>query len=371
MMKPKTAWLCAALAAAPQAAAREVPVKDTPSLARAIAHAQPGDDIVLANGTYQITRHLSATAAGTPQAPITVRAAQHWQAHILSTALVAFEVTGPNWIFRDLDVKGVCASDTICEHAVHVVGTATFFQLRDNRLVDFNAQLKVNADTNHVLPTNGLVAGNEIFDTHPRHTDNPVAPLDMDNASFWVARNNLIYDFQKDGGNEVAYGAYFKGGSRAPIFEHNVVLCSRFLPPTGQTVGLSLGAGGMDPKLCPPYWDAAQECAPEVQHGIVRDNIVARCSDDGIYMNNARQSEILSNTLIDTKGIEFRFDGSSGLAQGNQLTGKIRSRDMGHVTDAGNLADQPATRWACVSKLLVKLDISAVMPLARACALQK
>jgi parallel beta-helix repeat protein len=360
-----------ALAYAPPSSARVVAVTGTESLSRAIAQAQPGDDIVLADGNYKLTRHLSANAAGTPQAPITVRAAHHWQAHILSTALVAFEVAGPHWIFRDLDVQGVCATDTACEHAFHVVGTARGFQLLDNRLVDFNAQLKVNADTQHTLPTGGLVAGNEIFDTHARHTDNPVAPLDMDNASFWVARDNLIYDFQKDGGNEVAYGAYFKGGSVAPVFEHNLVLCSRFVPPVGQTVGLSLGAGGMDPKLCPPHWDAAQDCNPEVLHGVARNNIVASCSDDGIYLNNASQSKVRSNTLIDTKGIEFRFAGSSGEARGNELTGTISTRDQAQIIDVNNYVKQPRDRWKCLMWLNQKLDMATLMSTTASCTENK
>ena len=337
--------LASLLLAAP-AAARTVPVADSAGLARAIAAAGAGDDIVLADGDYKIARHLSATAAGTSAAPITVRAQHRGQVRIFSSALVAFEVTGPHWEFRDLEVRGVCADDSNCEHAFHVVGTAAGFRLIGNRLIDFNAQLKVNANAGHVMPVGGLVAQNEIFDTHARHTSNPVAPLDMDNASFWVARDNLIYDFQKDGGNEVAYGAYVKGGSVAPVLERNLVICSRFVPPVGQAVGLSLGAGGMDRALCAPHWQADIACNPETDRGIVRNNIVAACSDEGIYLNNAHASAILFNTLIDTAGIQFRFPGSNGTAAGNVVASGISARDGGQVGAGRNMSGVPEAAFS-------------------------
>jgi parallel beta-helix repeat protein len=317
--------------------ARTINVRNVAELVAAMHRAAPGDDIVLADGIYSITGKLHADAPGTVSLPITVRSAHPLRATIRSGGLIAFEVTAPYWHFSALDIRGVCADDTGCEHAFHVVGPASGFWLSDSLLADFNAHLKVNADGAHHLPADGMVQNNEFFDSHPRHTNNPVAPVNIDNAIGWVVRGNFIHDFQKDGSGEGSYGAFVKGGSRAPMIEDNRVECALNHPSLGQMVGLSFGAHGMAPQLCPPHWDAATPCDPEVTGGIMRDNVVRNCSDDGIYLNKARDSRILSNTLTDTGGIEFRFPSATGVASGNLMTGTIRGTFGGRFTSGANL----------------------------------
>lgn len=324
-------------AAAPRIAhARSVGVGNAADLADAVAAARPGDDIVLNDGQYLLTHKLEATASGAAQAPIVVRAAHRFGAQIRSAGLIAFEVTGSYWSFRDLDFRGVCSDDTQCEHAFHVVGAAAGFRLRGSRLIDFNAAVKVNANGAHALPSDGVIEDNEFFGTRPRHTDNPVAPVNIDNALRWVVRHNFIHDFQKDGAGEGSYGAFVKGGSQSPLIERNVVMCARDHAPRGRMVGLSFGAHGMDPALCPPHWDARVTCDPEVQDGIMRNNVVFNCNEDGIYLNRARASKILFNTLVQTGGIDVRYAGSSADVRGNLLNGAIRARDGGQVSASGN-----------------------------------
>ncbi len=318
------------------ASAREIAVKDSAALAAAIAAARPGDDIVLANGAYPIAHKLLAASNG----PVTVRSAQKYGAQILSHGLIAFEVTAPGWQFANLDIRGVCADDTLCEHAFHVVGQASGFQLTASRLADFNAHIKVNADLAHNLPVRGLIEDNIFFDSHPRHTGNPVAPINIDNALSWVVRGNTVHDFQKDGSGEGSYGIFVKGGSQNPVIERNLVICARDAPPIGQMVGLSFGAHGMAPALCPPYWDANRLCVPEVSAGIIRNNIVRNCTDDGIYLNKSAKSQILFNTLDRTAGIEFRYPASTGIARGN-LSAGIKATEGGQFTDGGNGPEPP------------------------------
>jgi hypothetical protein len=330
------AVVAVALCVAVAAEAHSVPVRDTGELADAIAHAAPGDDIVLADGRYLITRKLAARASGTAQAPITVRAAHRWAAHIETSWVIAFEVTGAYWHFADLSIRGVCADDTTCEHAFHVVGEADGFQLTHSAIIDFNAHVKVNADAARHMPAGGVIANNRFVDTHPRHTGNPVAPINIDDAVAWVVRANVVAGFQKDGAGEGAYGIFVKGGSQSPIVERNVVMCGHRARVSGEVVGLSFGAHGMDAALCPPHWDAAIPCDPEVTGGIMRNNVVENCSGDGIYLNKARDSKILFNTLIRTGGITFRYPASTGVARGNLMDAAIRSRDGGSFTDGGN-----------------------------------
>jgi parallel beta-helix repeat protein len=336
-MRLALACLVASMVAG-HASARTVKVKDVPGLAAAVAHAMPGDEIVLADGTFLLTDKIAARAAGTKDAPILLRAEHRWKAAIRSSGQIAFQVTGPYWTIADLDIRGICADDATCEHAVQVVGAASGFRLVGNRLVDFNAQLKVNADGARSIPSNGLVEDNDIFDTHPRKTDGPVTKLDIDNGAGWVVRGNRIADFRKAGGNQVSYGAFVKGGAVGALFERNLVVCSRKRYDGGTRVGLSFGGGGMDPALCAPHWDAATPCDPEVTNGVIRNNIVANCSDVGIYLNRAAGTKVLFNTLVHTAGIDFRYASSSGEARGNLSSSYIHDRDDGTHTDGGNLA---------------------------------
>ena len=61
----------------------------------------------------------------------------------------------------------------------------------------------------------------------------------------------------------------------------------------------------------------------------MRNNIIANCSDVGIDVNKSANTKILHNTLIGTNGVDFRFETTTGEAQGNVLTSKIRIRDGG------------------------------------------
>ena len=60
---------------------------------------------------------------------------------------------------------------------------------------------------------------------------------------------------------------------------------------------------------------------------MIRSNLVASCSDDGIYLNNAAGSKLVHNTVLDTGGIHVRYAASSADIEGNLVDGDIRARD--------------------------------------------
>lgn len=316
-----------------------VDVGTTTDLVAAISNAHAGDEIVLADGTYALTG-VSCSAVGTEAAPITVRAANPLGAHIEFDALEGFKVSGAFWHFEGLDVRGVCASDPNCEHAFHVTGAADGFVLRASRVRDFNAQLKVNAamiNGSYVQPNRGLIEYNELADTRGRNTSNPVTKLNIDTGDDWVIRGNFIHDAFKNGGDGISYATFMKSGGHRGLIERNLVVCSK--DTTGGTrIGLSFGGGGTAPQFCAPAYDANIPCSVEHSDGIIRNNIIASCSDVGIYINRGKNSSVLYNTLIATSGVDFRFDTTSGVAVGNVLGGVIRPRDGGTVTASNNLA---------------------------------
>jgi len=301
----------------------------------AINTAVPGDVIELLPGHYRIEdRGIRIGRPGRKDAPITVRAARLGDAVIESAAVEAIKINVPDWHFENLVMQGVCPpeNDSYCEHAFHVVGNAQRIVIRNNLLADFNAQIKINLE-NGGLPDDGIIEGNTLTDTRPRSTPNPVTPIDLDAASGWRMSRNLISGFTKTGGNDVSYGAFAKAAGTDNVFERNVVLCeNRPLGPTGHTIGLSLGGGGAGGAI---NRDGGRS-GLEQDNSRISDNLIAFCSDVGIYLNKAAHSLIDHNTIIDTSGIEVRFPESSAEIEGNIIDGIIQLRDGATIRTESN-----------------------------------
>lgn len=302
-------------------------VNDPDALRGAVAHAQPGDVITLAPGTYRFTdRPIDANRPGSADAPIVVRASQPGTVVIEFNLVEGFRVSAPYWRFENLTIRGTCVNDSDCEHAFHVVGAARHFASVNNSIADFNAQFKINGMGDD-FPDDGLIEANTLFDTRVRHTPNPVTPIDLVAANRWTIRANIIKDFAKDEGNFVTYGAFAKGAGSANVFERNLVWCEdqvRGVP--GQRVGLSLGGGGTGAEYC-----RDRKCVVEQQGSTLRSNLIAACSDVGIYLNSAADSRVEDNTLVDTTGIDVRFPTSSARIDGNLVDGPVRARNGGIV----------------------------------------
>ncbi|WP_257455858.1 chondroitinase-B domain-containing protein [Archangium lipolyticum] len=322
-------------------------VSTVAQLQSALASARAGDEIVLADGTYAVNVNLSCAAEGTATQPITVRAANRYAARIQFNAPEGFKVSGRYWTFDGLTIEGVCPQDDNCEHAFHVTGHAENFVLRNSRIRDFNAQLKVNAVRNgsgvYEMPHRGLVERNEIYDTHARSTSKPVNKINIDTGDDWVVRDNDVHDFSKKGG--ISYGAFMKSGGKRGVFERNRVLCVKDYPGGDTRIGLSFGGGGTGNAFCAPAFDANVPCDPEHTDGIIRNNVIANCSDVGIYLNKAANTKVLFNTIISTTGVDFRFASSTGEAHGNVLSSVVRTRDSGRFNAGTNVMNVASGTW--------------------------
>lgn len=313
----------AAPLSAPSGSGRSITVATVAQAVQAIDAAQPGDTITFAAGTYRFSgTYIDARRPGAAGAPITVRAARAGSTVLEFDMVEGFLVSAPYWTFENLAIRGVCADDSSCEHAFHVVAGATHFTARNNVISDFNAQIKINGSAGRV-PDSGIIEGNVLADTRPRQTDNPVTMIDLVAASHWRIAGNRISDFIKAQGDRISYGAFAKGGGGDNRFERNVVVCEhrlRDLP--GQRVGLSLGDGGTAAAYC-----RDRRCVTEQDRGVIASNLIASCSDDGIYLNRAARSRIVDNTLIDTAGIVLRYGETSAEVAGNLVDGPIAAKD--------------------------------------------
>jgi hypothetical protein len=303
-------------------AGQEVLVSDADGLRRAIGAAQPGQVITLLPGRYRIGGNVAVERPGRAGAPITVRAERPGSVHLDMNGIEGFRVSAPYWRFENLVLRGVCQGG--CDHAFHVVGDGHHFAAVNNLVVDFNAHFKINGERGR-FPDHGLLESNTLRNDAIRATGSAVTPVDLVAASHWVIRRNLISDFIKGEGDGISYGAFVKGGGSDNLLEQNVVLCEdRLRGVRGQRVGLSLGGGGTGKEFC-----RDGRCITEQEDSILRANLVASCSDDGIYLNAAARSKLVHNTLVDTGGITVRFAASSAVIDGNLVDGVIRSRDNG------------------------------------------
>ncbi len=321
-----------------QALAATPTVSSIDALRAAVAAAAAGDVITLAPGTYRVDRTIPLAAAGTEAAPITLRGPG---AVLESDTVEAFKVTGAHWHVEDLAMRGVCADDSQCEHAFHVVGAADGTWIRRTTLVDFNAQIKGNGedvDGVRIWPSDVQLVGNDLHDTRPRVTANPVTKIDVVGGQRWRVEANRIADFEKGGGDTVSYAAFLKGNSKDGVFARNLVVCAdRF--EGGVRVGLSLGGGGTSPdSICEDG-----TCTPEHARGTLVNNVIAHCSDVGIYLNEAAESVVWANTLVGTSGIDVRFAASTVTLANNVLDGRIRERDGGTATRGTNLSEVDLT----------------------------
>jgi parallel beta-helix repeat protein len=188
-----------------------------------------------------------------------------------------------------------------------------------------------------VFPDGGVIEHSTLAASHERKTDGAVTAIDIVAASDWRIEGNLIADFIKAGGNGTSYGAFAKGGASGTRFLRNVVLCEHLLRPRGgRRIGLSLGGGGTYAAAC-----RDRKCIVEHGGGTIEDNLVAGCSDVGIYLNKAAQSTIVRNTVLDTAGIEVRFPETVADMQGNLIDGPVQRRDdalVREVDDKGTAA---------------------------------
>ena len=66
------------------------------------------------------------------------------------------------------------------------------------------------------------------------------------------------------------------------------------------------------------------------------DNLIASCSDEGIYINRSPRSRLVHNTLLDTAGVYVRYPESTANVTANVVDGAIRAREEALVDESKN-----------------------------------
>ncbi|MGR5134602.1 hypothetical protein [Vibrio alfacsensis] len=298
-------------------------VADEKQIIEAVRTAVPGDVIVVRNGNYQINVKRIKLSKHKPSKglPIYLVAEEIGKVNISLNSREGFYIDQPYWHIVGFNFKGICKTQSWCDHALHIVGNASYFYTAHNEFSDFNAAIKVNG-LKDAYPDHGVIEYNHFYFNQPRKVKNSVTPINLDHGNNWRASHNIIRDFAKIGGNKVSYGLFFKGGIVGGEISNNLVICS-----TGKNtqnsvlVGLSIGGGGMGP----PFRRGKVEF--EASDILVSNNIVMHCSDVGLYVNKGKNSIIAHNILHNTTGLDLRFPQTSGVIFNNVINGKLRYRD--------------------------------------------
>ena len=129
----------------PYADYKQYDVYNVKELLNTIKNITAGSVINLMPGIYHLKgKSVPITQPGLSNAPIVLRSNILGESLIQMSTLEGFHVQAPFWVFETLDVSGVCKHHSDCEHAFHVVGDGRSFVLRNSRVRDFNAHVKVN-----------------------------------------------------------------------------------------------------------------------------------------------------------------------------------------------------------------------------------
>lgn len=323
---------------------------DSPQAIRqALLDAKPGTRIVVAPGLYPFSQKIRLGNNGRADAPIVLSAEQPGTVWFRFGQVEGILVDRPHWMFENLDIRGVCKRHDDCEHAFHVVGHAAFTTIRNNRITDFNAHIKVNG-TNGDWPDHGLLAHNTLTNSSTRETMKPVVPFDLVGANHWRVQDNLVSNFAKAHGNQVSYGLFMKGASEGGRIERNLVICSpRDISRPGARVGISFGGGGTGPAVCR---DGTCQ-AYEHRLGLAANNIVAHCNDTGLDVNQSNQIVLAHNTLINTSGVATRGTLAQARLYGNLYEGVARARDGSQMTAEFNETLQHGSAFVNTDGLLL------------------
>jgi hypothetical protein len=359
MRRVLLAGLMAVLPLAAQA--RDVTATTADQMRLAVAEAQAGDVITVAPGTYTLPLGLRMTVAGTAKHPIVLRAAKPGTVELRSAAVEFIKISAPYWTVENFDIAGTCAVDTDCEHAFHIVNRADHTTIRGNRIRDYNAHIKGNGEQGH-FPNDVVIENNMLFDTRPRVTNNPIAPVDVVGGARWIVRGNLIADYAKrldhppQSPDDWSYAMFLKGNSERGLIAGNIVGCIIDAPPTPSIRGIALGGSGTGKQigLC----DKGDDCRTEHRQGVIWGNIVFNCpAEPGIYLFQSEDSLVAGNDVLGTFGIAAVAMETSGRITNNHLDGAVTAQSGATITPKDNtILSSEAAQQRYVLPLLGKLS---------------
>lgn len=335
-----------------------VNVNTVSALQSAVNSANPGDTILVADGTY----HLNGTYLRLDTPNVSIRSASGNRAAVILDGnyitTEIFQIVASNVILADLTLQKAY------DHPIHVSSTENSHTLNtliyNVHIIDPGQQaVKINpADLGSYgyYTDDGVIACShiELTDAGRIHIrDNCyTGGIDAHQSRGWVIRDNLIEGFWCDDGLS-EHGIHMWRGCRDTLIERNV------LNDNARGIGLGLETTGEgriyldDP--CPSASGYVDDFG-----GIIRNNFVSANDDDlfssqygfdcGVCLWNACNAQALHNTIYTAdagntfSSIEWRFVNTDAIITNNLVNDTMRERDDASGTQSGNLTNAQ-TDW--------------------------
>jgi hypothetical protein len=310
----------------------------TPSgdLRAAIAALQPGQELVLAGGTYTVSSGFRVTVTGTEAQPIVMRAKTGERAliHQTNSGQNIFEISGSRYfVVRGIEFTGG-------SHGIRLMDS-DFITIEDNEIHDTgDVALSANSGgtyeglkilRNHIHNTNGTgegmylgcnsdacrVANSLIANNYIHHTNGPSVEqgdgIELKEGSYGnVIRDNVIHDTNYPG--IITYSTV--GNGPANVIEGNLI------------------------------WNSNDNAIQSAADAIIRNNIIL---DGPVVLQNHQAGsptnmQVVNNTIItEGNGIEVRDVVGPVLIANNAVYSqsgtaiRLISGNLGQVTVAGNI----------------------------------
>jgi len=314
----------------PPPAGRIVNVRNEAQLQAAMRAIASNVTIVLAPGTYRLTRSLAFSGALTD---IGIRGAtgNSDDVVLIGSGMTHADDGGvPYGVWTGNGVDGITiANVTIRDFYFHPIIFNAGTQrphVYNVHLIDAGQQfIKSNPDASAIGASNGIVEYSIFEFTTTARDDYPKA-IDVQGGANWVIRHNLFRNLQAPSGQLIGPAVLVWRGSANTVTEGNTFLnCGR---------GIMYGA----------------EDAVGFAHtgGIIRNNFFYRAAsqdgDVGIQVADSPDTQVVNNTVLlsGTYGaaIEYRYSGATGLLIANNLVdATIAARDGATATLTANLTD--------------------------------
>ncbi|MBI2559504.1 hypothetical protein HYW20_09345 [Candidatus Woesearchaeota archaeon] len=327
----------------PAATGNIVTVSTASQLSNAVANAQSGQTIVVADGTYTISSTLWFNV---PQVTLRSQSGNRDGVVIDGNYAVGeiINIRANNVAIADLTLKRAQW------HPLHLVSGSNNAMLYNLHIIDAGQQfVKVNPNTAGSYNDFGTLACSLLEMTPAGRTyveSNPsggytcyTGGLDAHQAWGWTIRDNTIKNIYCSNGL-AEHAIHFWDASRDPIVERNVIINNA----RGIGFGLGSAAGGRT-------YSGLSVANANHFGGVIRNNFVyANIAqfDTGIGLESAWNVSVYHNTVYSSGGLplDVRFTASNPMVKNNLISGQISIRDGAVPTQQGNVQQASSSLFA-------------------------
>lgn len=336
--------------------ARVIDASTFAQLRDACQAALPGDTIILAPGVYTITGASRIMISDRP-GPVLVRGATGDAKDVIvegggqddeSVQMIFNLDNSPNWTFADLTTQKSYYHGFKFDHA-------STDCLLHNIVMRDHGESGVKGTSDPVAgtyPDRLTVEYCDIGFSRPSGgTRSVVEGVDGVGVNDWTIAFNRFVNIQK--GGSPAYAIFTKGNSSRTLIEGN-----RF---ENCFIAASFGGGGTGAQF---FRDNDQSY--EHRGGIIRNNLMIRCTDAGVYINKGVDCKIYNNTLFECGlTIQLRYPESKGWVRNNLV--KLSPQNTGEPTfrlrDGASLHAGDANLFASATDFVIAYGIDSELDL--------